>query len=79
MLLDAGCAVRGDEAAQAADPRVTPAAEEDWATEYLDAIIACRVVDGLDAAIAHIARYGSHTPMRSWPRMRRGAALPRRG
>ncbi len=60
MLLDAGCAVRGDEATCAADPRVTPATEADWATEYLDAIIACRVVDGLDAAIAHIGRYGSH-------------------
>ncbi|HEY8381645.1 MAG TPA: glutamate-5-semialdehyde dehydrogenase [Microvirga sp.] len=60
MLLDAGCAVRGDPAARDADPRVTPAAEEDWRTEYLDAIIAVRVVDGLDAAIAHIERYGSH-------------------
>lgn len=60
MLLDAGCEVRGDEAARAADPRVTPATEEDWRTEYLDAIIAVRVVDGLDAAIAHIETYGSH-------------------
>ncbi|MBF9235106.1 glutamate-5-semialdehyde dehydrogenase [Microvirga alba] len=60
MLLDAGCAVRGDEAAQAADPHVTPATEEDWRTEYLDAIISVRVVDGLDAAIAHIETYGSH-------------------
>jgi len=60
MLLDAGCAVRGDEAVQAADPRVTPAGEEDWRTEYLDAIISARVVDGLDAAIAHIETYGSH-------------------
>ncbi len=59
-LLDAGCAVRGDADAQAADPRVTPATEADWATEFLDAIIAVKVVDGLDAAIAHIERYGSH-------------------
>jgi glutamate-5-semialdehyde dehydrogenase len=61
-LIGAGCAVRGDAAAQAADARVTPASEADWATEYLDAIIAVRVVDGVDEAIAHIARYGSsHT------------------
>ena len=59
-LLDAGCAVRGDEAAQAADPRVAPATEEDWRAEYLDAVIAVRVVDGLDAAIAHIETFGSH-------------------
>ena len=60
VLLDAACAVRGDEAVQAADPRVTAATEEDWRTEYLDAIISVRVVDGLDAAIAHIESYGSH-------------------
>ncbi|MBX6425714.1 MAG: glutamate-5-semialdehyde dehydrogenase [Variibacter sp.] len=60
MLLDAGCEVRGDAAVQAADPRVKPASEEDWAAEYLDAIIAARVVEGVDAAIAHIERYGSH-------------------
>jgi glutamate-5-semialdehyde dehydrogenase len=61
-LLSAGCEVRGDEAAQAVDARVRRATEEDWYTEYLDAIIAVRVVDGLEAAIAHIARYGSaHT------------------
>ena len=59
-LLDAGCEVRGDEAARAADPRIIPAGEADWATEYLDAIISCRVVDGLDGALGHIARYGSH-------------------
>jgi len=60
MLLDAGCAVRGDEIVRAADPRVTTATEEDWRTEYLDAIISVRVVDGLDEAIAHIETYGSH-------------------
>ncbi len=60
MLLDAGCAVRGDAYARAADARVTPATEEDWRAEYLDAIIACRVVEGLDAAIEHIETYGSH-------------------
>lgn len=59
-LLEAGCAVRGDQAVQAADARVTPAAPEDWDTEYLDAIIAVAVVDGLDAAIDHIERHGSH-------------------
>ncbi|WP_230532846.1 glutamate-5-semialdehyde dehydrogenase [Microvirga roseola] len=60
MLLDAGCEVRGDEAVQAADPRVAPATEEDWRTEYLDAIISAKVVDGLDAAVSHIETYGSH-------------------
>jgi glutamate-5-semialdehyde dehydrogenase len=60
MLLDAGCAVRGDAATCAIDPRVTPASLEDWGTEYLDAIIACKVVDDLDAAIAHIETHGSH-------------------
>jgi glutamate-5-semialdehyde dehydrogenase len=60
MLLDAGCAVRGDAATLAVDARVTPATDEDWRTEYLDAVIACRVVDGLDAAIAHIEQHGSH-------------------
>lgn len=60
MLADEGCEVRGDEAVRAADPRVKPASEEDWSTEYLAAIISAKVVDGLDAAIAHIERYGSH-------------------
>ncbi|MFY8113582.1 MAG: glutamate-5-semialdehyde dehydrogenase [Rhabdaerophilum sp.] len=59
-LLDAGCAVRGDAACQAADPRVTAAVDEDWSTEYLDAIIAAKVVSGPEEAMAHIARYGSH-------------------
>jgi glutamate-5-semialdehyde dehydrogenase len=61
-LLDAGCEVRGDEASQRADERVKPAVEEDWYAEYLDAIIAVRVVEDVDAAIAHIQQYGSqHT------------------
>ncbi len=60
ILLDAGCAVRGDPATRAADPRVTPATEADWPAEYLDAIISARVVDGLDEAIAHIEKFGSH-------------------
>jgi glutamate-5-semialdehyde dehydrogenase len=59
-LIEAGCAVRGDAAAREADPRLTPASEEDWRTEYLDAIIAVKVVDNLDAAIDHIETYGSH-------------------
>ena len=62
VLLDAGCEVRGDAVVQTADPRVRAASEEDWYTEYLDAIIAARVVDGVDGAIAHIGKYGSaHT------------------
>jgi glutamate-5-semialdehyde dehydrogenase len=61
-LLDAGCEVRGDAMAQRVDRRVLAATEEDWFTEYLDAVIAVKVVAGLDAAIAHIAHYGSaHT------------------
>jgi len=62
MLIEAGCEVRGDSDTQRADSRVKPASEDDWSTEYLDAVIAVKVVDGLDAAIDHIARYGSqHT------------------
>jgi glutamate-5-semialdehyde dehydrogenase len=60
MLLDAGCEVRGDAAVMAVDRRVKPASKEDWGTEYLDAILTAGVVDGIDAAIAHIERYGSH-------------------
>jgi glutamate-5-semialdehyde dehydrogenase len=61
-LLDAGCEVRGDAEVQKVDARVKAATEQDWYTEYLDAIIAARVVDGVDAAIAHIGKYGSaHT------------------
>jgi glutamate-5-semialdehyde dehydrogenase len=60
MLLEAGCEVRGDAAAMAVDRRVKPATEQDWSTEYLDAILTAGVVEGVDAAIAHIERYGSH-------------------
>jgi len=61
-LIQAGCAVRGDAETQAADARVTPANAADWSTEYLDAIISVAVVDGVEEAMAHIARYGSgHT------------------
>jgi len=60
MLIDAGCEVRGDEAVRAADSRVKPASAADWSTEYLDAIITAGVVDGVDEAIAHIERHGSH-------------------
>jgi glutamate-5-semialdehyde dehydrogenase len=61
-LLDAGCEVRGDESVRALDARVVAAAEADWYAEYLDAIIAARVVDGVEGAIAHIHKYGSsHT------------------
>jgi glutamate-5-semialdehyde dehydrogenase len=60
MLLDAGCEVRGDAAVRTIDSRVKPATEADWGTEYLDAILTAGVVDGVDAAIAHIERYGSH-------------------
>jgi glutamate-5-semialdehyde dehydrogenase len=59
-LARAGCELRGDPRTQAIDPRVLPATESDWSTEYLDAIISVRVVDGVDAAIDHINRYGSH-------------------
>jgi glutamate-5-semialdehyde dehydrogenase len=61
-LIAAGCEVRGDERVQKVDPRVRPASEEDWYREFLDAIIAVRVVEGIDAAMAHIRKYGSaHT------------------
>ncbi|RNJ64271.1 MAG: glutamate-5-semialdehyde dehydrogenase [Porphyrobacter sp. IPPAS B-1204] len=61
-LIDAGCEVRGDGRTQALDPRVIPASANDWDTEYLDAILSVAVVDGLDDALAHIARHSSaHT------------------
>jgi glutamate-5-semialdehyde dehydrogenase len=59
-LIDAQCAVRGDAAVQALDTRVTAATDEDWDTEYLDAIVSVRLVDGVDDAIAHIAAHASH-------------------
>jgi glutamate-5-semialdehyde dehydrogenase len=60
MLMEAGCEVRGDHDSRAADSRVRAATEEDWSTEYLDAIIAAKVVDGVEGAIAHVEQYGSH-------------------
>ncbi|MCH9049895.1 MAG: glutamate-5-semialdehyde dehydrogenase [Proteobacteria bacterium] len=59
-LIEAGCEVRGDEAARAADDRVVAASPEDWDTEYLEPIISVKVVNGVGGAIAHIARHGSH-------------------
>jgi glutamate-5-semialdehyde dehydrogenase len=56
----AGCELRGDAETRAVDPAVLPAAEEDWRTEYLDAILSVRVVDGVAGAIAHINDFGSH-------------------
>ena len=60
MLIEAGCEVRGDREVEVADPRVKAATAEDWSTEYLDAIIAVKVVDGVEEAIAHVEHYGSH-------------------
>ena len=61
-LLDAGCAIRGDDTVTSIVPQATAAGEEDWSTEYLDAIISIRAVDDIDAAVDHIRRYGSgHT------------------
>jgi len=61
-LIDAGCEVRGDERTQALDPRVIPASANDWDTEYLDAILSVAIVEGLEGALAHIARHSSaHT------------------
>ncbi|HET7609678.1 MAG TPA: glutamate-5-semialdehyde dehydrogenase [Gammaproteobacteria bacterium] len=61
-LIDAGCEVRGDVRTQSSDKRVRAAVDSDWGQEFLDAIVAVRVVDGLDEALAHIRRYGSaHT------------------
>jgi glutamate-5-semialdehyde dehydrogenase len=59
-LAKAGCEIRGDEAVRGIFPSAKTATEDDWRTEYLDAIIAVRVVDGLEAAIRHIEHYGSH-------------------
>ena len=60
LLIDAGCEVRGDDIVQGVDARVKPASDEDWTTEYEDAIISAKIVDSLDAAIAHIQNHGSH-------------------
>jgi glutamate-5-semialdehyde dehydrogenase len=60
LLIEAGCEVRGDDAVQRADARVKPAADEDWDTEYEDAIIAAKIVDGVSGAITHIQQHGSH-------------------
>ena len=61
-LLEAGCELRGDARARALDPRILPASANDWDTEYLDAVLSVAVVDGLDAALAHIDRHSSaHT------------------
>jgi glutamate-5-semialdehyde dehydrogenase len=61
-LLDAGCEIRGDARARALDPRILPASDADWDTEYLDAILSVAIVDGLDEALAHIDAHSSrHT------------------
>lgn len=61
-LLDAGCTVRGDAAVQALNPRVEPARDADWDTEYLDSIASVAIIEGLDEALAHVAAHGSgHT------------------
>ncbi len=61
-MLENGCAVRGDEIAQAADTRVSAATDEDWDTEYLDSIISVKMIDGVDEAVDHISTHGSgHT------------------
>lgn len=59
-LLDAGCELRGDARAQALDPRILPASDEDWDTEYLDSVLSVAVVDGIEPAIEHIAAHSSH-------------------
>ena len=59
-LIAKGCEIRGDAATQALDSRVAAALDEDWDTEYLDAVLAVRQVDGLDQALDHIERHGSH-------------------
>ena len=59
-LLDAGCEVRGDAALQKIDSRIKPASQEDFGKEFLDAIIAAKIVDGVDGAMNHIELFGSH-------------------
>ncbi len=79
ICAQAGCDLRGDAATRALDPAVAAASEADWTTEYLDAILAVRVVDGVDGAIEHINRYGSHHTDAIVTEDARGSrALPRR-
>ena len=59
-LADAGCELRGPEDVRAIEPRAVAATGEDWDTEYLDAILSVKFVDGVDEAMAHIAAHGSH-------------------
>jgi glutamate-5-semialdehyde dehydrogenase len=59
-LIEQGCEIRGDAAVRELEPRAKVATEADWRTEYLDRILAVRVVDGLDEAIRHIETHGSH-------------------
>ncbi|MEN2747718.1 glutamate-5-semialdehyde dehydrogenase [Sphingomonas sp. T9W2] len=59
-LLDAGCELRGDAEVRALHPAILEANDDDWDTEYLDAILSVKLVDGVDDAIAHIAAHGSH-------------------
>ena len=59
-LAEAGCELRGDDRTRAIEPRVHPASDEDWRTEYLDAVLSIRVVDDIESAISHINDFGSH-------------------
>ncbi|MCB1840584.1 MAG: glutamate-5-semialdehyde dehydrogenase [Rhodospirillales bacterium] len=59
-ILDSGCEIVGDKETQALDSRIGAATEQDWYTEYLDAKLSCRIVEGLEAAVDHINHYGSH-------------------
>jgi glutamate-5-semialdehyde dehydrogenase len=60
LLADAGCELRGEADLQKIEPRIALASREDWDTEYLDAILSVKLVDGVDGAIVHIAAHGSH-------------------
>jgi glutamate-5-semialdehyde dehydrogenase len=60
QLIDAGCTIVGDPAACKLDPRITPASHEDWSTEYLDAKLSCKIVNGVNEAVTHINAFGSH-------------------
>ena len=59
-LMDAGCSIVGDEETQSLDSRISSATEEDWRTEYLDAKLSCKFIDGVKEAVDHINTYGSH-------------------